>query len=174
MDVYTTRRVAVSVAVIATAVLVVRTLASSATENSGTGRASKRKSNKARATRTKNVAEFSPQYVTGLVNVGNTCFMNAVVQALASLPSLRTYLEARKDMGHAEDSITLALWETVDLLNTMHRHPTVKRLIRMVNTVKSKAAHVLTSQQQVLLLYTIKYFDSFQCILKLDQSLVGN
>jgi len=56
----------------------------------------------------------TPQYVVGLVNVGNTCFVNSVLQALASLPSLRSYLEARRGLGHDEDSITLTLGETIE------------------------------------------------------------
>jgi hypothetical protein len=93
-------------------------------------------------------------------------------------------LETRKDVGHAQDSVTLALCDTIeskghflasifskyegeilshdtemDSLSTLdssrpvpnmtHRHPTAKRLVKMINTVKAKAGHVLTSQQQV-------------------------
>ncbi|KAF9947051.1 hypothetical protein BGZ72_010906 [Mortierella alpina] len=97
-----------------------------------------------------NVLPGAPQYVTGLINVGNTCFMNSVLQALASLPSLRAYLEARRGMGHDPDSITLALDETVEMLNVLHRRPTTKKLVAMINTVKAKASHVLTSQQQAM------------------------
>ncbi|KAG0205047.1 hypothetical protein BGX28_003211 [Mortierella sp. GBA30] len=90
----------------------------------------------------------APQYVSGLVNVGNTCFMNSMVQALASVPSLRSYLEARKDLGHELDSVTLVLYETIEMLNIIHRRPTTKRLASLIKTMKSKASHVLTSQQQ--------------------------
>ncbi|KAF9330552.1 hypothetical protein BG006_006475 [Podila minutissima] len=61
-------------------------------------------------------ADKGPQYVTGLVNIGNTCFMNSVLQALASLPSLQAYLLGRKELGHDLDSITLALCETVECM----------------------------------------------------------
>ncbi|KAF9566419.1 hypothetical protein EC968_003763 [Mortierella alpina] len=108
----------------------------SSSSNTRTKRSKNRKQNDA------------PQYVTGLVNVGNTCFMNSVLQALASLPSLHSYLEARRGMGHDPDSITLALDETVEMLNVLHRRPTTKRLVSMIKAVREKASHVLTSQQQ--------------------------
>ncbi|KAF9433443.1 hypothetical protein BGZ76_009463 [Entomortierella beljakovae] len=146
MDSSTTKAFLVSaVAITATAVLIQAVLYSNGnTRHNGNNKKGSKPRNKV-----SNQDDFnSPIYVTGLVNIGNTCFMNAVLQALASLPSLRSYLEARKEVGHAQDSITLALCETIEMLNTIHKRPTSKRLVRMVNTVKAKAAHVLTSQQQ--------------------------
>ncbi|KAG0251409.1 hypothetical protein BG011_007627 [Mortierella polycephala] len=140
MDGPSTRTLTTALVVIAAATLLAQTLTASASLDNNNRKQSRRR-------RSKNDS-LDPQYVTGLVNVGNTCFMNSVLQAMASLPSLRSYLEARKDMGHDQDSITFALYETIEMLNVHHRRQTAQRLVRMIKAVKAKAAQVLTSQQQ--------------------------
>ncbi|KAG0072043.1 hypothetical protein BGZ90_012047 [Linnemannia elongata] len=146
------RTLTASLILITTAALLARSIAPSSslssngkptTANQTKTQRVKRNNKKANQTSTD-----EPQYVAGLVNVGNTCFMNAVLQALASLPSLKEYLQDRNDIGHDPDSITQALHETIEMLNIIYRRPTSKRLVKMVNTIKAKAAHVLTSQQQ--------------------------
>ncbi|KAG0334129.1 hypothetical protein BG000_008604 [Podila horticola] len=143
MDSYSARALTATLVILASAAVIVHAWPTAgAEETSSASRTQKRKS------RVSKNADKGPQYVTGLVNIGNTCFMNSVLQALASLPSLQTYLRGRKELGHGSDSITLALFETVELLTALHRRPTSKRPVKMVNTVKAKAAQVLTSQQQ--------------------------
>ncbi|KAG0225203.1 hypothetical protein BGX31_007710 [Mortierella sp. GBA43] len=105
----TTKTAVASLATIA-AVIVLFALSTPPTEDAA--RKTKRK-NPSKARSQKRGTE-APQYVAGLVNTGNTCFMNAVLQALASLPSLREYLETRKDAGHGQDSVTLALCDTIE------------------------------------------------------------
>ncbi|KAF9406427.1 hypothetical protein BGZ94_003117, partial [Podila epigama] len=138
MDNQSARTLAASFVVLATATVVVYTLLQSGTEThtkSSTRRSQKNQKNRKGS---KNL-DSGPQYVTGLVNIGNTCFMNSVLQL---------YLEGRKALGHVEDSVTMALYETIELLTRIHRRPTSRRPIKMVNIIKSKAAQVLTSQQQ--------------------------
>ncbi|KAG0262605.1 hypothetical protein BGZ95_003991 [Linnemannia exigua] len=139
------RTLTASLILITTAALIARSFSAALTSPGGTtdSQRVKRKSKPRRSQK-----NDEPRYVAGLVNVGNTCFMNAVLQALASLPSLKEYLQDRNDIGHDSDSITLALYETVEMLNIIYRRPTSKRLTKMITTIKAKAAHVLTSQQQ--------------------------
>ncbi|KAF9286879.1 hypothetical protein BGZ88_008845 [Linnemannia elongata] len=146
------RTLTASLILITTAALLARSIAPSSSSSSNgkptTANQTKTQRVKRNNKKANQTSTDEPQYVAGLVNVGNTCFMNAVLQALASLPSLKEYLQDRNDIGHDPDSITQALHETIEMLNITYRRPTSKRLVKMVNTVKAKAAHVLTSQQQ--------------------------
>src|SRR6185369_1215589 len=55
----------------------------------------KSKRTKRKGRRSKRIRDVPKTYVNGLVNQGsNTCFLNAVLQALASLDYLRSYLRS--------------------------------------------------------------------------------
>ncbi|CEP17847.1 hypothetical protein [Parasitella parasitica] len=59
-------------------------------------------------------ADDDSSYVSGLVNTGNTCFMNSVLQALSSLPHLHSYLER---VSHVATGVPLPV--TRSLLKTI-------------------------------------------------------
>ncbi|KAG0047370.1 hypothetical protein BGZ83_007555 [Gryganskiella cystojenkinii] len=146
-----TRTLTASLAVVTLAALVVHTLSHPSTTSpplDSNGRRIKGNRRANQRTRKNEEDQDTPQYIVGLVNVGNTCFVNSVLQALASLPSLRSYLEARKELGHEQDSITLTLGETVEMLNAVQGRRGTRRLDRILKSLKAKASHVLTSQQQ--------------------------
>ncbi|KAF9211528.1 hypothetical protein BGZ59_007955 [Podila verticillata] len=113
MDSYSARTLTATLVILASAAVIVHAWSTAGAEQPSSGSRSRKSKNRA----SKN-ADKEPQYVTGLVNIGNTCFMNSVLQALASLPSLQAYLRGRKELGHDSDSITLALCETVERQST--------------------------------------------------------
>ncbi|CAM0135834.1 ubiquitin-specific protease ubp1 [Umbelopsis sp. WA50703] len=75
--------------------------------------------------------EREGRFVMGLINSGNSCFLNSVLQALATLPSLRSYLAERVDDPGDEAvvvvppqnrdyilaSVAYALYQTIEALN---------------------------------------------------------
>ncbi|KAI8805478.1 hypothetical protein BJ742DRAFT_820593 [Cladochytrium replicatum] len=82
-----------------------------------------------------------PFYPAGLYNMGNTCFMNSVVQALASLPSLFMYLRDRSliyysvlvpNPNDSEDKAPLVVTEALlDLIVALNKsNPSRRSVLR--------------------------------------------
>ncbi|KAI8991012.1 hypothetical protein BDF20DRAFT_16386 [Mycotypha africana] len=73
--------------------------------------------------------ERDGQYILGLTNSENYCFLNSILQAFATLPSLRSYLAERVDEQGDEStptvpqnefilqSVACALYATIEMLN---------------------------------------------------------
>jgi len=91
----------------------------------------------------------SPSKYAGLVNTGKFCFMNSVLQALASLPEFQTYLDTI-DEGPDSTPIASALADLLRQLNTPRRYATALHAEKVAQALMQSDKHRLlaTREQQ--------------------------
>ncbi|KAI8146171.1 hypothetical protein BJV82DRAFT_600766 [Fennellomyces sp. T-0311] len=85
----------------------------------------------------------SAQWVSGLVNTGNTCFLNSVIAALSSLPRLHTYLHDQQDN---QGPVTGSLLKTIRQLSKPLYSRTAFRPRDMVASLSKRV--IINREQQ--------------------------
>ncbi|KAG2173065.1 hypothetical protein INT44_007038 [Umbelopsis vinacea] len=111
---------------------------------------------KKRRIKSKLQREREGKYILGLINAGNSCFLNSVLQALATLPSLRSYLAERVDDPGDEAivaippqnrdfilaSVAYALYQTIEVRQLNKRLQDAHELFQIITST-------LTSEEEV-------------------------
>ena len=94
-------------------------------------------------------ALVQPKKYPGLINTGNFCFMNSVLQALASLPAFQSYLDTIDD-GPNSTPVASALADLLRQLNTPRRYATALHPDNVARALMQSDKHRLlaTREQQ--------------------------
>ncbi|KAI7886732.1 cysteine proteinase [Lichtheimia hyalospora FSU 10163] len=111
--------------------------------------------------RSKILKERDAKYITGLINTGNSCFINSVLQALATLASLRSYLAERVDERGDEldtlelssndyvlQSVAYALYTTIEQLNKPLSRPRSMAPTDLLDALERKTNGTINREQQ--------------------------
>ncbi|KAG1464253.1 hypothetical protein G6F46_002794 [Rhizopus delemar] len=104
--------------------------------------------------------ERDGKYIYGLTNTGNFCFVNSVLQAFATLSSLRSYLAERVDEQGDEsaptvpqnefilNSVACALYATIELLNSPIARSKSITPVDFINALELKFGGAINRDQQ--------------------------
>ncbi|EPB82466.1 hypothetical protein HMPREF1544_10805 [Mucor circinelloides 1006PhL] len=113
-----------------------------------------------RRIRSKIQRERDGQYILGLVNSQNYCFVNSVLQAFATLASLRSYLAERVDEQGDESapvvpqnefilqSVACALYATIEMLNRPLPKPRSITPTDFLRALERKSGGTINRDQQ--------------------------
>ncbi|KAI8339378.1 hypothetical protein BC941DRAFT_349512 [Chlamydoabsidia padenii] len=113
-----------------------------------------------RRIKSKLMKERDDNYVFGLENSGNSCFANPILQAMATLSCLRSYLAERVDEQGDEagaqippdefilQSVAFALYSTVELLNRPLRRPRSIAPTDFLRALEYKTQGTISRDQQ--------------------------
>ncbi|KAI8328910.1 hypothetical protein BC941DRAFT_444062 [Chlamydoabsidia padenii] len=113
-----------------------------------------------RRIKSKLMKERDDKYVLGLVNSGNSCFANSILQAMATLSCLRSYLAERVDEQGDEagaqvppnefilQSVALALYSTIELLNRPLGRPRSIMPTDIIRALERKTQGAISRDQQ--------------------------